>query len=444
MKAMDANGEPPPWLQDAETWRMEHELIAKVMGAVNPSRAVSIQDLVAIGRGCLSRFGRDRTDTELYNLLVQQCTEELKRRDPIAWLAQYSLLSDEVAFYASVTKYRWAHFGFPTLRIDDPKWCADRMLTRFTEPPENFALPWPTFMILVPRETVRMTTSGEFGGKWLHNIMVHQNPDGNLFISASDSEVTIQRQCPLSEIASDAIASTEEDSDIGIKLDNNDHRLLALCGSLVMSLCLELDNSGHEQLRASGGRERRRRANLGIDEFVLGSPVSCDMRAALGDFVSTGESRAIPKEAHPCGYVPTRHWTYPREGPLSGTAGSRTMSEPEPVDLDELEKRIRESVVVGLVSRAASDTMRLTEVMRALSELRAAQQTIAEQCATLEKYEAASQAENGCHISWVATAQEQRATIDTIRHLVRSEADDRDLARWLRTKLEAALKGPHD
>lgn len=189
---------------------------------------------------------------------------------------------------------QWARCGFQVVRVERADWAAAAATSRFS--PEvigELRLPWPAFVIVVPRDAGLVVPDDTMveGGP-LDVVMVSQSSNReenqNIQMLVRGGHQLLYRGTSPDRLCGDALPLELEfpEKTGAMELTSDDDRCLRVVGALTASTVLELCSYWPSHGEGSGARGyRSQRRGSGIMEVVLGRPVKVDLRQQLGAYL---------------------------------------------------------------------------------------------------------------------------------------------------------------
>lgn len=195
---------------------------------------------------------------------------------------------------------RWADQGFPQITMGH-KYCAALLAT--TIDPDllgDVTPPWKAFLVVLPSELLFIKNDA---GKpiALTKLLVQQlkTSDGRNhwnFLAMTDSTLTFWRHgCPSSALVQTDIAGAWDGASFMLEIDEEEDRVAALLGRLIINICLAMSNP--ENVRAPKAKNsphssvKRRDGAPEVRTFQLGKPIALDCREAIKDYVLNGPKK---------------------------------------------------------------------------------------------------------------------------------------------------------
>lgn len=196
---------------------------------------------------------------------------------------------------------RWADQSFPQVTMGH-KYCA-ALLATVADPDTlgEIVPPWKAFLVVLPTDMLFIKT--EQGNPIaLTKLLVHyvKTSSGQMhwnYLAQTDSTLTFWRHgCPTSGLLRTDIAGVWDGASFMLAIDDQEDRVAALLGRLVINICLAMSNpdnvrgpKARNKPRSTG--KRREAEAPEIRTFQLGKPITLDCREAIRDYVLHGTKK---------------------------------------------------------------------------------------------------------------------------------------------------------
>jgi hypothetical protein len=196
---------------------------------------------------------------------------------------------------------RWADQGLPQVTMGH-KYCAALLAT--TVDPSmlgDILPPWKAFLVVLPSDLLSIKDDAGRPVPLTKLLVQHmKGSDGNMywnFLAMTDSTLTFWRHgCSSSVLVKTDIVGAWDGVSFMLPIDDEEDRVAALLGRLVINVCLAMSNP--ENVRAPKAKNKprssikQRDGAPDIRTFQLGKPIELDCREVIREYVLHGSKKA--------------------------------------------------------------------------------------------------------------------------------------------------------
>lgn len=279
------------------TAELAHELIDAYAAALGPREAGLERE--ARATPALAQMGQMLWEVS-YKLhpdddhaAFESMLAEARRRDELL-AAALATPQQQIQFTWAA---RWADQGLPQITMGH-KYCAALMATSI-DPSMlgDIQPPWKAFLIVLPTNLL-FIKHPDGSPAPLTKLLVQQIKDSNgsprwNFLAMTDTTLTFWRHgCTSAILIQTDVAGAWDGVSFMLEIDDEDERVAALIGRLILNVCLAMSNP--ENVRSPKTRNKprstikRQRDAPEIRTFELGKPIALDCREAIKDYVFHG------------------------------------------------------------------------------------------------------------------------------------------------------------